>query len=151
MKSNICCWRVVSLRSAIRDFLSLVRTCVRNSKGAVGRQQVFVQESAQSRTQKGERPRFHEAFRVRPRGFEPPPRNCRTRPSTWRVYQFRHRREWRSESSRGFGGRELVGSCSMHEHLLPSDRPLTVPNTCSNEERDSDGRHEADDAPAADL
>src|SRR3954451_23919383 len=46
MKSKICCWRVVSLRSAIRRFLPLARTCVRNSKGVVGRQQVRVHEKS---------------------------------------------------------------------------------------------------------
>src|SRR3954469_832477 len=39
-----------------------------------------------------------------------------------------------------------------HPALMPSDRPLTVPNTCSNEGKDFDGhRAEADDSPAADL
>src|SRR3954463_1752447 len=46
MKSKICCWRVVSLRSAIRSSLSLARTCVRNSRRAVGRHQVSVQEKS---------------------------------------------------------------------------------------------------------
>jgi hypothetical protein len=32
------------------------------------------------------------AFPVRPRGLEPPRTNQSTRPSTLRVYQFRHRR-----------------------------------------------------------
>src|SRR5215208_8483185 len=45
MNSKICCWRVVSFESAIR-VLCLVRTCVRNSKGRVGRQQVFVHEKS---------------------------------------------------------------------------------------------------------
>src|SRR4051794_40740534 len=63
-----------------------------DNKGAVGRQQVFVHE-------KSRRSGFFRLL-MRPRGFEPPPRNCRTRPSTWRVYQFRHRRVARGESSR---------------------------------------------------
>ncbi len=33
----------------------------------------------------------------------------------------------------------------MHEHLLPSDAPLTVPNTCSNEGKESDGRRDEAD------
>jgi hypothetical protein len=45
MNSKICCWRVVSFGSAIR-VLCLARTCVRNSKGPVGRQQVFVHEKS---------------------------------------------------------------------------------------------------------
>src|SRR4051794_20539801 len=55
-------------------------------------------------------------FAMRPRGFEPPPRNCRTRPSTWRVYQFRHRREWRSECSRA----------RAYELALPPLRPAAA-------------------------
>src|SRR5260221_3783442 len=94
MKSKICCWRVVSFSSAIRTVLSPVRPCVRTSKGAIGRHQGGLHE-------KGRRSGF---FRMRPRGFEPPPRNCRTRPSTWRVYQFRHRRERKRESSHASRG-----------------------------------------------
>src|SRR4051794_17158002 len=45
MNSKICCWRVVSFWSAI-TVLSLARTCVRNSRGTVGRQQVFVHEKS---------------------------------------------------------------------------------------------------------
>src|SRR5436309_46172 len=59
-------------------------------------------------------------FRVRPRGFEPPPRKCRTRPSTWRVYQFRHRRERDGEYrggrflSNGLDAVRRLPYCSEH-------------------------------------
>src|SRR4051812_45820718 len=45
MNSKICCWRVVSVGSAI-TVLSLGRTCVRNSMGRVGRQQLSVHEKS---------------------------------------------------------------------------------------------------------
>src|SRR6476659_10171291 len=58
------------------------------------------------------------AFRVRPRGLEPPRTIQSTRPSTLRVYQFRHRRlggqyirgvwhggDARGPAARGDGGR----------------------------------------------
>src|SRR3954451_1256362 len=45
MNSKICCWRVVSFGSAI-TVLSVGRTCVRNSRGPVGRQQLSVHEKS---------------------------------------------------------------------------------------------------------
>jgi site-specific DNA recombinase len=45
-------------------------------------------------------PGLHNANMVRPSGLEPPPGLPRTRPSTLRVYQFRHRRS-EGEYSRG--------------------------------------------------
>src|SRR4051812_28066337 len=75
---------------------------------------------------------------MRPRGFEPPPRNCRTRPSTWRVYQFRHRRERERESSRRIPARtcraparRLVLDCwsdsrERGEKSAPEESPDTV-------------------------
>ena len=46
------------------------------------------------------KPRICGAFVMRRRGLEPPPGNPRTRPSTLRVYQFRHRRRWDSRAQR---------------------------------------------------
>src|SRR6266576_1504557 len=40
-----------------------------------------------------QKPHIRRAFLVRPRGFEPPRPIRVTRPSTLRVYQFRHRRQ----------------------------------------------------------
>src|SRR3954447_19093720 len=51
MKSKICCWRVVSFRSAIR-VLSPVRTCVRNCKEGVGRHQAHLGERARLYTRR---------------------------------------------------------------------------------------------------
>src|SRR3954452_11703721 len=45
MNSKICCWRVVSFGSAL-TVLSVGRTCVRNSRGPVGRQQLSVHEKS---------------------------------------------------------------------------------------------------------
>lgn len=47
---------------------------------------------------------FSPASLVRPSGLEPPRTAKSTRPSTWRVYQFRHRREGDGEYSPDFAG-----------------------------------------------
>jgi hypothetical protein len=58
----------------------------------------------------GVAPETHDfgAFRVRPRGLEPPRTLRSTRPSTLRVYQFRHRRVRRQYSPDRAGGRRTV-------------------------------------------
>src|SRR3954449_7754630 len=82
---------------------------------------------------------------MRRRGLEPPRGNCPTRPSTLRVYQFRHRRvTGGSEHS----GRVVAATAT----LIPSDAPATFPNTCSTEMRAAEGDPGgSDQAPAGDL
>ena len=62
---------------------------------------------ATSRAPRTQNPRNAGLSRMRRRGLEPPRGNPPTRPSTLRVYQFRHRRR---------GGRSIA-------RLLPSGRP----------------------------
>jgi site-specific DNA recombinase len=76
---------------------------------------------------------------VRPSGLEPPRTKRSTRPSTLRVYQFRHERR----------AAEYIPA------LRPSTRPARVTNTCSshsivepNRER---SKHGSDQAPAGDI
>src|SRR5262249_565731 len=83
---------------------------------------------------------------MRPRGLEPPRGKPPTRPSTLRVYQFRHGRE----------GRESIGAAASGRTGAsdPSDAALSCPNTCSSRHpapstaRDDGRPHEA---PAGDL
>ena len=60
------------------------------------------------------------AFRSAPKRTRTSTRLSRTRPSTWRVYQFRHRRE-------GDGEYSPASAC----RLSPSTRGSTFTNTCS--------------------
>ena len=96
---------------------------------------------------------------VRPRGLEPPRELSPTRPSTLRVYQFRHRRVGRgsiapevlaaavfggslSLSCQGDGASGPAGSASP---LSPSVDPATVPNMCSTNRAPSPHEQGADE------
>src|SRR5215218_3566025 len=57
---------------------------------------------------------------VRLRGFEPPQPFRITRPSTLRVYQFRHRRPY------------AIDSRGALRDLLPSEKGATLTNVCSH-------------------
>src|SRR3954463_3868903 len=132
MKSKICCWRVVSFRSAIR-VLSPVRTCVRNCKEGVGRHQAHLGERARLYTRRPARACGGIGRRARLRAWSC---NCGV--------------EVRILSG-AYAKKAAPAAFFMHGQLLPSDRPPTVPNTCSTEGKDCDGGPEAHDAPAADL
>src|SRR5215213_4042674 len=82
---------------------------------------------------------------MRRRGLEPPRGNCPTRPSTLRVYQFRHRRVTGGDEHSERGPIATVA-------LIPSEPPATFTNTCSTETRVAKGDPGgSDQAPAGDL
>jgi repressor LexA len=64
---------------------------------------------------------------MRPSGLEPPPGKPRTRPSTLRVYQFRHRRS-DGEYSPALRGRDRVGRlASVHRRRYSSEHTFVLP------------------------
>src|SRR4029079_7446908 len=85
------------------------------------------------------------AFPMRRRGLEPPRAIQPTRPSTLRVYQFRHRRRW-------LAARPRAGS-EYSQRLIPSSAPATFPHTCSYVTTTTapEPAHGPDQAPAGDL
>jgi site-specific DNA recombinase len=93
---------------------------------------------------------FSPTMMVRPSGLEPPRTVKSTRPSTLRVYQFRHGRRGASIAP---GSRRLVGAGHPSLASVPGRRYST--NTCSLQAtvhpiRES-RRHGSDQAPAGDL
>src|SRR5277367_1692564 len=91
------------------------------------------------------------AFRMRPSGLEPPRGNLPTRPSTLRVYQFRHGRRGASIAPRMLGAagpRKRSQLASVHIRRYCT-------NTCSTKAPiHLDGEaptHGSDEAPAGDL
>src|SRR5690349_19772489 len=65
------------------------------------------------------------AFRSAPKRTRTSTRLSRTRPSTWRVYQFRHRRESGGEYSPGLSPSD--GRTTVHEHMFaPVDQPAVT-------------------------
>ena len=77
------------------------------------------------------------AFSMRSSGLEPPRTIRSTRPSTLRVYQFRHERRAGEYSRQGlFGGRALdsvqgprycTNTCSFHAPIQPNSTRGAVP------------------------
>ena len=91
------------------------------------------------------------AFPVRPSGLEPPRGNLPTRPSTLRVYQFRHGRRGGEYSP---GPPEPRGSGDASAALLPSSGGATVRTHVRFRPRPREQgvqRHGSDQAPAGDL
>src|SRR4051812_47174037 len=82
---------------------------------------------------------------MRRRGLEPPRGNPPTRPSTLRVYQFRHRRVTGANEHSERGRIATVT-------LIPSEGLATFTNTCSTETRLAKGDPGgSDQAPAGNL
>src|SRR3954447_4749361 len=72
------------------------------------------------RTEEREKPRIHGAFHHAPERTRTSTSYSLTRPSTLRVYQFRHRRGGGSQHIRRLSLASVRGARYLHEHMFPS-------------------------------